>query len=136
MRELFVDTWFLIADVHRFDSDHERALRIGRRVGSFHLVTHDAVLTEFLTFFAESEPQWRRRAAAAVRNLVLNHRYAVLPADRALFNRAVELYENRLDKHYSLVDCMSMVVMKDRGVTQVLTNDHHFRQEGFTIVNE
>jgi predicted nucleic acid-binding protein len=31
---------------------------------------------------------------------------------------------------------MSMEVMERRGITHVLTNDHHFRQEGFTVVNE
>jgi uncharacterized protein len=41
-----------------------------------------------------------------------------------------------LDKAYSLVDCMSMSLMRERGITHILTNDHHFRQEGFTLVNE
>jgi predicted nucleic acid-binding protein len=31
---------------------------------------------------------------------------------------------------------MSMVLMRAQEITQVLTNDHHFRQEGFTVVNE
>jgi len=26
--------------------------------------------------------------------------------------------------------------MKDRGITHVLTNDHHFRQEGFTVLSD
>ena len=50
--------------------------------------------------------------------------------------RALDLYSQRPDKEYSLVDCMSMVLMRERGITHVLTNDHHFRQEGFTVVNE
>jgi len=60
----------------------------------------------------------------------------VLESNRDLFDRALVLYESRADKEYSLVDCMSMVVMRDRGITHVLTNDHHFSQEGFTLVNE
>ena len=28
------------------------------------------------------------------------------------------------------------VVTHDAGITHVLTNDHHFRQEGFTVVSE
>jgi predicted nucleic acid-binding protein len=31
---------------------------------------------------------------------------------------------------------MSMVVMRERGITHVITHDHHFRQEGFTVVSE
>lgn len=37
---------------------------------------------------------------------------------------------------YSLVDCISMVVMEERGIQHVLTNDHHFTQAGFTVVNQ
>lgn len=43
----------------------------------------------------------------------------------------MDLYEQRLDKGYSLVDCISINVVRDRGITEVLTNDHHFEQEGF-----
>ena len=46
----------------------------------------------------------------------------------------MELYESRLDKGYSLTDCVSMQVMRERGISEVLTNDQHFAQEGFTIL--
>jgi len=36
-----------------------------------------------------------------------------------------------LDKAYSLVDCISMTTMRQMHITAVLTNDHHFAQEGF-----
>ena len=35
------------------------------------------------------------------------------------------------DKEWSLVDCASFVIMKQRGVTEALTTDHHFEQAGF-----
>jgi len=41
------------------------------------------------------------------------------------------LYEQRPDKGYSLVDCISMQTMRREGVIDVLTNDRHFQQEGF-----
>jgi predicted nucleic acid-binding protein len=44
------------------------------------------------------------------------------------------LYEQRHDKGYSLVDCTSMTTMRRQGISEVLTNDHHFTQEGFEIV--
>ena len=52
------------------------------------------------------------------------------------FQSRLRLSSERPDKEYSLVDCMSMTLMRERGITHVLTNDHHFRQEGFTVVNE
>jgi hypothetical protein len=35
---------------------------------------------------------------------------------------------------YSLTDCISMQVMRHEGLTDVLTNDRHFTQEGFHII--
>jgi predicted nucleic acid-binding protein len=44
------------------------------------------------------------------------------------------LYKDRPDKEYSLTDCIAMQVMRQEGLTEVLTNDHHFTQEGFYIL--
>ncbi len=46
----------------------------------------------------------------------------------------MSLYESRLDKGYSLTDCISMTVMRERNISDVLTHDNHFRQEGFKIL--
>jgi len=46
----------------------------------------------------------------------------------------LRLYYERPDKGYSLTDCISMVVMKQMGISEVLTQDKHFAQEGFTIL--
>jgi predicted nucleic acid-binding protein len=43
-------------------------------------------------------------------------------------------YEGREDKEYSLTDCISMNVMDSHRLTEALTNDHHFEQEGFTVL--
>jgi predicted nucleic acid-binding protein len=42
-----------------------------------------------------------------------------------------ELFSARPDKGYSLIDCISMQTMYREGLTDVLTNDRHFEQEGF-----
>jgi predicted nucleic acid-binding protein len=58
----------------------------------------------------------------------------ILAPDQALFQDGLALYERRLDKEYSLTDCISMHVMRRDGLTEVLTNDRHFTQEGFSIL--
>lgn len=130
----FVDAWFLIALTDRLDTYHRHAQRLRRFVSGRTLVTHDAVLTEVLAFFSEEGPRLRAVAARVVRDAL--ETLVVLPADRALFLRALSYYEGRPDKEYSLVDCMSMAVMREHGITHVLTNDHHFQQEGFVVVND
>lgn len=127
----FADTWFFIAFSDRHDSHHRNALRLSA-LASGRIVTHDAVLTEFLNFFSEDGSRVRKAATATVRRALLE--MEVLASGGPLFTRALDLYEARPDKEYSLVDCMSMVVMRERGITHVLTNDHHFRQEGFTVL--
>ena len=49
----------------------------------------------------------------------------------ASFSAGLNLYRVRLDKGYSLTDCISMETMHHEGITEVLTNDAHFEQEGF-----
>jgi predicted nucleic acid-binding protein len=135
MRRFFIDTWYLIALADHHDSHHRQANRLNAAMAGAQLVTHEAVLTEFLTYFADGGRGSRSQAVALTRQIL---RRADCRVDRAsdLFAAALDLYSSRLDKAYSLVDCMSMVLMRAEDITHVLTNDHHFRQEGFTIVNE
>ena len=58
----------------------------------------------------------------------------VQPQSRESFLAGLRLYEQRNDKGYSLVDCISMTTMRRQGILEILTNDHHFRQEGFRVV--
>jgi predicted nucleic acid-binding protein len=134
MPQYFVDTWFLVALFDARDSDHARALRVDRAVRGATLVTHDGILSEFLAFVSSEGERIRLRAARVVRE-VLRER-VVVETDRSLFLAALTRYEQRPDKEYSLVDCMSMVVMEQRGIRHVLTNDHHFSQAGFVVVNQ
>jgi uncharacterized protein len=55
-------------------------------------------------------------------------------ADTRLFQRGVDLFEQRQDKDWSLTDCLSFVVMRDEGISQALTGDEHFEQAGCTAL--
>jgi predicted nucleic acid-binding protein len=134
MQEYFADTWYFIALANRFDAYHAAARRIEASLRGTPLVTHDGVLAEVLTYFSGVGASSRERAAALTRDVIRSLR--VLPADRELFLLALDRYAARPDKEYSLADCMSMVVMEQRGIRHVLTNDHHFAQAGFIVVSQ
>jgi predicted nucleic acid-binding protein len=135
MQTYFVDAWFFIALFDRRDAHHLRARRLAVEVlARSHAVTHDAVLTEVLAYFSEEGVAARQIAVEGARRAL--RLYEVLPSDRTLFSAALDRYAARPDKQYSLVDCMSMVLMEQRGIRHVLTNDHHFSQAGFVVVNE
>ena len=69
--------------------------------------------------------------AASVQAILSSAEVRVIPQSRASFLAGLELYTQRPDKRYSLVDCISMRTMRREGLTEVLTNDRHFEQEGF-----
>ena len=69
-----------------------------------------------------------------VRGILADPATQTLPQTSADFTAALTLYEARPDKGYSLTDCRSMLAMRSLGLTEVLTNDRHFTQEGFTIL--
>lgn len=131
---LFADTWYFIAVYDRFDGHHARALRLRSLYGAARVVTHEIVLSEMLSYFSNEGARGREIGVQAARLMLRN--IEVLTPTRPLFERSLDLYAARPDKEYSLVDCMSMLVMRDRGISHVLTNDHHFRQEGFTVLSD
>lgn len=47
-----------------------------------------------------------------------------------VFRGAAELYRARPDKNWSLTDCLSFIVMEQRGLTEALTTDRDFEQAG------
>jgi predicted nucleic acid-binding protein len=55
----------------------------------------------------------------------------IVPQSTDSFRTGLDLYRTRLDKGYRLTDCISMQTMRQRGITEVLTNDRHLEQEGF-----
>jgi len=136
MLAYFVDTWFFIAFLNERDSHHLTALRLARTLHDTSFVTHDGVLSELLAFFSGYGSAWRREVGSLVRDVLSSRKYKVTPLDRHLFEEGLTLYEHRLDKNYSLIDCVSMQLMLRRDIKRVLTNDHHFEQEGFVLVNE
>ena len=133
-RTLFADTFYWVALIDPRDAFHSAAHTFSRSLGPARLVTTDEVFDEVLAFFAGTGPFWRGKAAAHVRNLTSDPDVDILPTSRADFIAALALYESRPDKSYSLTDCRSMLAMRSLGLTEVLTNDHHFTQEGFTIL--
>jgi predicted nucleic acid-binding protein len=134
MNLFFVDTFYWIALSNPRDQWHRRVLAFHTTVGTYRLYTTDEVLMEFLTFYSEGAPHVRRRAALFARNILANPFIIVLPQTHTSFLEGLSFYEARLDKEYSITDCISMLVMRRERLADVLTNDHHFTQEGFHIV--
>jgi hypothetical protein len=125
---IFVDTVYWLALVNRNDRLHRQALEWSTRIEE-PLVTTDAVLTEVADALCRAD---RRRWAVAALEAIRSDKSVTSVAGSAkLFGGGFTLYAGRPDKDWSLTDCMSFVVMKDRKIEQALTADVHFVQAGF-----
>jgi uncharacterized protein len=131
---VFADTWYWVTFADPRDQWARVAKSFGESVGDRTLVTTDEVLVEFLAYFAGSSSPFRRRASEIVRMLLEEEDVEVIPQTRSGFLRGLALYERRPDKGYSLTDCISMEAMRARKITEVLTGDRHFAQEGFVLL--
>ena len=134
MKRVFADTFYWLAVANPADQWHDAATEATDRLGFLHLVTTDEVLTEFLAGMAGMGDYHRRRAVHIVRDILADDEVTVLPQTRESFLAGLDLYEQRADKGYSLTDCISMNACRAEGIPDVLTNDHHFSQDGFTIL--
>jgi uncharacterized protein len=131
MNALFADTFYWIALVDFSDSSHQLALTLTSERSDSLIVTTDEVLVEYLTFFATAPEQIRRKAVINAQQILEAAGVEVVPQSRESLLSGMALYAARPDKGYSLTDCISMETMRKKGLSEVLTNDRHFEQEGF-----
>ena len=94
-------------------------------------MTTEEVLTEVLAFFAERGRHLRELAAASVEKILAEPGIIVLAQSHESFLDGFAFYKSRPDKGYSLTDSISMITMRREGITEILTHDGHFAQEGF-----
>jgi hypothetical protein len=125
---ILFDTGYLLAVTNPRDSLHARALAWGRAIKDRCVVT-EYVLLELVN--AYSHPRDRPKAHATIVELNSSPICEVVPASPALFEAGLRLHLQRPDKEWSLTDCISFVVMQERGIQRALAHDHHFEQAGF-----
>ncbi len=135
MRRFFADTFYWVALLMRRDLWHARVTAFSHTLTPADLVfSTDAVVLELLATFSTTGPYLRQQAVARVEQMLSNPSMRLVEVTRPRLLEGLALYKARPDKEYSLTDCISMQVMRREGITDVLSNDHHFTQEGFRIL--
>jgi predicted nucleic acid-binding protein len=128
MREVFADTYYLLAMHNPADKAHERAVSATAALAG-PLVTTEWVLTEFADALAD--PRDRAGCIGFLEDLRREPGWEVIPATHAIFEAGWGLYRSRRDKAWSLTDCISFQLMEERGIRTALAYDIHFEQAGF-----
>lgn len=131
MTPVFADRLFYVALLNRRDEHHTTALNWATHERPT-VVTTEFVLLEVANFFRQ--PPDRGKFAAFVRRIEDNPATNIVRCGSTWFQRGLDRFASRLDKEWSLTDCISFAVMGDRGLTQALTDDHHIVQAGFSVL--
>ncbi len=132
--KIFADTLYWVAVLNPKDQWHHEAIETRKLLGDVKIVTTETILVEVLNYFSEFGSLTRQLAVDAVRTIIKDDEIEYFPHTSENFYDALDFYEKRLDKGYSLTDCVSMLAMKNLGLQEILTHDDHFEQEGFTIL--
>jgi hypothetical protein len=130
-KRIFIDTSAFLALEDESDEHHEEAIRFRDQEllrGNYELVTTSYILDETLTLLRS-----RLGIPASIdfsKKIRRSQVVKVLSVSKEVEEKALELFEKYDDKTFSFTDCVSFVVMREKGIQEAFTFDEHFVQMG------
>jgi uncharacterized protein len=131
MNAVFADSFYFFSVVNVQEPQHQKALDFSSGFRG-PILTTAWILTELADGLAK--PAWRRVFLGMYDELLASPQVRIVGYSDSLFSAGLDLYRGRLDKAWSLTDCVSFVVMERAGIREALTGDHHFEQAGFVAL--
>ncbi|MDQ3132706.1 MAG: PIN domain-containing protein [Acidobacteriota bacterium] len=133
---VFADTAAFVALLIRRDKFYQSANAIMAELSEkdTKLFTTEMALVELAN--ALSSVELRGKAIILIDELQTLPNVEIVWSSVELFEKAWTLYRERPDKEWSLTDCASFVVMRERGINTAFTSDKHFEQAGFVRLLE
>ena len=127
----FVDSAYLIALAATDDHHHGAAVRLASELDNdeTRFVTTRAIFLEIGS--ALSKVRFRGAACEMFDLMQNDRRVSLVELNSELITNAHSMFRERQDKEWSLTDCISFLVMKERNISEALTTDAHFEQAGF-----
>lgn len=125
---ILLDTSYVLALVNPRDQWHSLAMAWSKAVAE-RLLTTEYILWESVNFL--SSPADRSKAKAVAEYLRTDAAIEFIAAMPHLLDDGLRLHAARRNKAWSLTDCISFEVMRQRGLKKALSADHHFTQAGF-----
>jgi uncharacterized protein len=128
MKTVFADTSYYIALLNHRDGNHQKANRFASEYkGDF--VTSSWIITELANYLCQSPN--RSLFVSLYEDLRNNKHVTIVPLSNHLHEEGLNLYAKRLDKDWSLTDCISFLIMQQQNLHEAAAADHHFEQAGF-----
>jgi predicted nucleic acid-binding protein len=125
---MLLDTSGLLAYFDRAAQQHAATVALVDE--ALTLLTTSYVLCEFVSL-CHSRGAGRRASFEFHADLLDSPDLEIVWVEEPLHVGALSLLRQRMDKSYSLCDAVSFLLMRERGITDALTTDRHFEQEGF-----
>ncbi len=129
--KVFLDTSYSIAGAVGKDEFNKRARELATQIRTkgIEIITTQAIVLEIGN--ALSKLKYRQSATKIIDSLESDLNTTIISLTPELYAEGFELFRNRPDKEWGLVDCISFVVMRERNIEAALTADEHFIQAGF-----
>ena len=131
MDKIFIDTAFVIALINRKDQYHNKASDLADKYEGYPLVTSDGIILEIGNALSKN---FKQESIDVINQFHSSDEVTVVQINTTLFEKAFDLYCKYKDKTWSLVDCISFIVMQEMSITLALTSDKHFEQAGFQVL--
>jgi len=133
MRRIFVDSSGWIALYNRRDGHHARAEQAFKSLQNtaVRLITSDYVIDEALTHIRA----WSGHATAVKFGEVIRSHPLVewTDVDADTWDAGWDIFVRYDDREFSLTDCISFAIMRERAIWEAFTFDRHFQQMGFQM---
>jgi uncharacterized protein len=133
-RKIFVDTSAWLALVNKSDAAHQKARKVRDTLLKDHIefVVTNYVMVEIANALCKAPH--RETAVKLINFIEMTENIQIVEIDKEIYKEVWRVYSTYMDKEWSLTDCTSFEVMKERGITKAFTTDKHFEQAGFDIL--
>ena len=133
MAEVFADTSGWATYFVRTEPRHAVAAASMRqwRARGTTVITTNYVLAELIALMISPLRMPRSQQITTIDTIKTASWVEIVHIDPTLEAEAWTLWRSRVDKMWSLVDCASFIVMRQRHLREALTTDHNFEQAGF-----
>jgi predicted nucleic acid-binding protein len=136
VRTVFVDTGAWIALSVRQDQLHPSAAVHARRLARALtlLLTTNYVMLETHTYIRYHYDHQKVLAFdAVIQNLIQASRLTIAWVTEEVHRRALDIFREYDDQLFSIADCASFVIARDRKIREVFGFDRHFLTMGFIL---
>jgi len=135
MKTLLIDSCYVIAVVSRNDQHHDKAMTLSKEIqrlktlGKYRFVITRGVMLDI--GLRLSKPHQKPKSIDILNAFSFDDAVEIVEITESLYDKGFATYCSRLDKKWSLPDCISFVVMQERGITEALSTDQDFEQADF-----